>query len=624
MVDSVFYIYSHLFIAGQTIEELKALVEDEMRHPYTVTGMGDYDEALRRASPDTDFRIHDFIQNSGLYDTSAKRWNALEKQLKTLNTLSTALSSIIQGIIDHFNIPNRRAVARRTRRKKEYLSMEPEVVVLGCSGSAFRQRELPQYPNYHSCVIPIAVKRNFERDHVQERTQLGLFARQCFDAQPHRKFVYAIGASQYSVLIHQFDRTGNIFCEPIALNDEPRNFVACILNLISADDGQVGFDATIRWKGRRRFIQTVDGSSQPIEYEVDTAIEPLRSPGVLGKGTTCWTVTHEGEKLVIKDTWRLFDGRKEEEFLLTARGLQGVAQMIAFEVGPTAAESRLVDKMDEHEDRQLIRLTLPEYGPTIDHFTSCYNLLFAFRDAVAGHFNLLKAGVLHRNISVDNILLGQEGCEEGNRGILVDLGQAIWTKDRAKGTSYRDLERMGTKPFQSITILQTQPGPHNYLDDLQSFFFVLCWICIAFEAPQKRKKDRPAVLETWCLGTPSERGAEKQRQLEGFDEHISPHISPYFGEDFINLLKRLLTICSQDDVCLNATSGALPDPETVYTKYLAAIDETIAALDVPPSQPKKRSLVERTEETAAKRLKKEVGSDTVGRIRKGRMRTRQK
>lgn len=39
--------------------------------------------------------------------------------------------------------------------------------------------------------------------------------------------------------------------------------------------------------------------------------------------------------------------------------------------------------------------------------------------------NLWKAGILHCDVSVDNILLGSEGATVGNRGILIDFDMAI-------------------------------------------------------------------------------------------------------------------------------------------------------------------------------------------------------
>ena len=42
-----------------------------------------------------------------------------------------------------------------------------------------------------------------------------------------------------------------------------------------------------------------------------------------------------------------------------------------------------------------------------------------------GYHNLYKEGILHRDISVNNILIGKPGVLSQNRGIIVDLDMAI-------------------------------------------------------------------------------------------------------------------------------------------------------------------------------------------------------
>lgn len=54
----------------------------------------------------------------------------------------------------------------------------------------------------------------------------------------------------------------------------------------------------------------------------------------------------------------------------------------------------------------------------------------------SGHLGLFKAGILHRDVSVNNILLGRPGAVNGWRGVLIDLDMAIY---------YNDPERVPTK-----------------------------------------------------------------------------------------------------------------------------------------------------------------------------------
>lgn len=46
------------------------------------------------------------------------------------------------------------------------------------------------------------------------------------------------------------------------------------------------------------------------------------------------------------------------------------------------------------------------------------------KQSVPGHYLLVKSGVLHRNISPDNILIGKINAPRGQRGVLIDLEKA--------------------------------------------------------------------------------------------------------------------------------------------------------------------------------------------------------
>ena len=81
----------------------------------------------------------------------------------------------------------------------------------------------------------------------------------------------------------------------------------------------------------------------------------------------------------------------------------------------------------------------------------------------AGHRWLFEhAGILHRDISLDNLMLRREG-------------------DKVYGvTSASSKQRTGTKPFMAIDLLRPDPSVHMYHHDLESMFYVLVWITSRF------------------------------------------------------------------------------------------------------------------------------------------------
>ena len=96
-----------------------------------------------------------------------------------------------------------------------------------------------------------------------------------------------------------------------------------------------------------------------------------------------------------------------------------------------------------------------------------------------------------------------------DRGVIIDLDMAI-ELDRTSSlfdTDFKTVSRLlcllcrfevychlqGTRAFQSLNVLHSyelehESTPHSYMDDLESFFYILCWICCGYDGPGKRSK----------------------------------------------------------------------------------------------------------------------------------------
>jgi hypothetical protein len=98
---------------------------------------------------------------------------------------------------------------------------------------------------------------------------------------------------------------------------------------------------------------------------------------------------------------------------------------------------------------------------------------------VVGHQSLhQKAGILHRDISVNNVLVNEDDNSPWP-GFLIDLDLAIREK-RLKSSGA--LDKTGTKVFMAIGALAGET--HSFMHDLESFFWVLFWICIHYTGPK--------------------------------------------------------------------------------------------------------------------------------------------
>ncbi|KAI0069675.1 hypothetical protein K474DRAFT_1610121, partial [Panus rudis PR-1116 ss-1] len=79
------------------------------------------------------------------------------------------------------------------------------------------------------------------------------------------------------------------------------------------------------------------------------------------------------------------------------------------------------------QNRLHSRLVLVTYGKPIKFFKSCLELVQAMKDAIEGHRDAYRAGVLHRDISVGNILILDDRAKRRTKktGALIDFDNGI-------------------------------------------------------------------------------------------------------------------------------------------------------------------------------------------------------
>lgn len=98
----------------------------------------------------------------------------------------------------------------------------------------------------------------------------------------------------------------------------------------------------------------------------------------------------------------------------------------------------------------------------------------------AGHESLYQADILHRDISIGNILLQEDESD----GFLIDLDLAV-DISRLKASGAPGMT--GTKVFMAIGALRGDS--HTFMHDLESFFWVIFWICLHYTGAGKEIQD---------------------------------------------------------------------------------------------------------------------------------------
>ncbi|KAG2028979.1 hypothetical protein BDR03DRAFT_816759, partial [Suillus americanus] len=115
------------------------------------------------------------------------------------------------------------------------------------------------------------------------------------------------------------------------------------------------------------------------------------------------------------------------------------------------------------------------------------------------HRALWKRGVHHRDVSPSNLM----GYRFDGRFMSVlndfDLSSIIQLMSSLKHDRPRGFERTGTVPFMSLDLLTPEAiageVEHVYRHDVESFIWVLTWICLRYEGGNLLRKDRP--LDEW-------------------------------------------------------------------------------------------------------------------------------
>ena len=111
------------------------------------------------------------------------------------------------------------------------------------------------------------------------------------------------------------------------------------------------------------------------------------------------------------------------------------------------------------------RIILRDYGILIYKASSRTSLLTILSSYIEGHKSLHKAGILYRDISINNLLINKDTDNPSIPSFLINLDLAI--KEDREGTSGAK-GKTGIKAFIAIGALLGEQ--YSFIYDLESFF----------------------------------------------------------------------------------------------------------------------------------------------------------
>ncbi|KAF8872107.1 hypothetical protein CPB84DRAFT_1967539 [Gymnopilus junonius] len=194
----------------------------------------------------------------------------------------------------------------------------------------------------------------------------------------------------------------------------------------------------------------------------------------------------EADALVyLKDYWRAdADGMEKEGDIYTILEDYNVPNIAPFGQGNDVEDHRTLTHLLRSFEwacwtvsmvqlRQY-RMTLKVVGHPLTDFSSSREFVSAVADAMEAHdVAYFDARILHRDISVGNILITEEG-----KGLLIDWDLCIDLRREATGG--RRPSRTGTWQFMSAALLKSPSSKHDIEDDRESAFYVLIWTALRY------------------------------------------------------------------------------------------------------------------------------------------------
>jgi serine/threonine protein kinase len=209
--------------------------------------------------------------------------------------------------------------------------------------------------------------------------------------------------------------------------------------------------------------------------------------------------------------------------------------------------------------------------------SSITKLLTVLRDAIKAHRSLyLKGDILHRDISENNVIVTDPDETGGFTGVLIDLDLA-----KVVGSERSEAHHpTGTVQFMAIEVLRGLD--HTYRHDLESFFYVLIWLCARRGwgfCGNARGQPTNSRLSCWYTGTFEDIAHGKLGDMikardQGF-ALILREFPPAFAcvKPLCASLRDILFPYEEEE---GLFTGTRKNPDDLYGPILEAFDKAIA------------------------------------------------
>ncbi|KAI0793313.1 hypothetical protein C8Q75DRAFT_555605 [Abortiporus biennis] len=219
-----------------------------------------------------------------------------------------------------------------------------------------------------------------------------------------------------------------------------------------------------------------------------------RSPfGCAMKGFVALDLAEKKLKF-LKDSWRYNGGDYHPEIEVYEKlqkvGVKNIAKVEGGDVlgvdgkpQTTVAhvhlnKNRNPDDTEEYLEQRHYRLLIRQLGTPLEKYRDSYSLCYYICLIIYAHCLAWEAGVLHRDISPNNILIDEEATDREQQAFLIDWDLCRYRHELSQGRSQKS--RSGAWAFTSAPLLKFPTKQHDLPDDLESFIHVLHWFSLRF------------------------------------------------------------------------------------------------------------------------------------------------
>ncbi|KAF7307473.1 hypothetical protein MIND_00541700 [Mycena indigotica] len=523
-----------------------------------------------------------------------------------------------------------------------------DIGIFGTGPSAASELELPEPPSYEDVATPVEIKKDdrevlevAKSPEVQE--QIAVYAREVLVQQPNRNFVRVPLMSGKYMRVAHFDRAGAHVSPAFNYHEEAVTFVKLIWLFSSLNEAEVGYDTSIYWENGTRYIEVASPSVWdptakcwiaslgpprklkivPLEGELRPLDPVFFRRAIRSRGTKCWLVEGpNGERFYLKDYWMGAERTPESDLLQRVAGIFGVGQMHLWQNNIATIYAQRCHQPDEQifatyvtgrlvGNRALMRIVLDRYVGTFEEAETAIELLEATRDVVCGHRDaLIEKRVLHGDISFNNLLITENSrsptpSPNKPKGALIDFDMARFVLESEEGQFTEG--NTGTRAFQSVKLLLENAllGAHDNMDDLESVFYVLCYVCLAHDLDGRLLNPLPKMIASWTTtqnettlanvkkGFLREGLGSLVRRFDGDERKIMRECLNDMRRFFLPRIEALASILEEQAINLESDEPA-PEPlshtfdearDDEYPQFIALIDASLAKLRALPPKP---------------------------------------